>query len=244
MNILWHQKRRAFPCMGDTALGSTYLLMKSCMISSESLKSEALLSLACLWTFPKVSLKSSIHQIDFLTSKLLVQYLDGQACTRSVSRVLETWGSNTHQKDWFWESVCDMRNKRQRRDRRQRKGRCFWRCGNGCWRWKRCSYTSRRTAWKVRYKEGSNATSVGPVSCAIDHGEGHLVVPFGWFEYFVRSRGFRVKMELGRLGLVWAATSTSSRILFTDWNRWFLASLKMGKLPPSPLSPRRVVKVK
>ena len=51
-------------------------------------------------------------------------------------------------------------------------------------------------------------------------------------------------IELGSEGRVCTATSTSSRILWTDWNLLFLASLKLGKLPPSPLSPRRVVKVK
>lgn len=57
--------------IGDFALGSTYLLMKSWRISSESLKSLAWWLLACLWTFPKVSLKSSCHHINFLKSLLI-----------------------------------------------------------------------------------------------------------------------------------------------------------------------------
>jgi len=61
---------------GEESLGSTYLLMKSWIMSSESLKSEELLLLACLWTFAKVSLKSSFHQTDFLTSKFCMKYLD------------------------------------------------------------------------------------------------------------------------------------------------------------------------
>lgn len=54
--------------IGDFAPGSTYLSMKSCKMSSESLKSLAWWLLACLWIFPKVSLKSSCHQINFLKS--------------------------------------------------------------------------------------------------------------------------------------------------------------------------------
>lgn len=56
-------------CMGDLSLGSTYLLMKSCKSNSESLKSLAWWLLACLYTFWRVSFKSSWNQIDFLMSE-------------------------------------------------------------------------------------------------------------------------------------------------------------------------------
>jgi hypothetical protein len=103
---------------------------------------------------------------------------------------------------------------------------------------------SRTTASDSPYQQGSDASCVGPVAGAVDHWEGHLVVPFGCVIQHVRSRGFSVRMVLGKEGLVCTATSTRSRMRCTDWNRFDLASLKSGRLPPSPLSPSRVVNVK
>ena len=51
-------------------------------------------------------------------------------------------------------------------------------------------------------------------------------------------------MVLGIEGLVCFATSSKFMILWTESNLLALASLKRGRLPPSPLSPSRVVNVK
>ena len=128
--MLWvlvhHKKIFSFPFIGEAALGSTYLLMKSWRTSSESLKSLSLLSLACLWTFLKVSLKSSSHQIDFLTSNFQEKYLDDQACINFVWPIIEIWGNSTHQIGWFWGFVYDMMSMHQQRGKQQRRGICFW----------------------------------------------------------------------------------------------------------------------
>ena len=137
-----------------------------------------------------------------------------------------------------------MMSKHQQRCRRQRRGRCFWRFCNGCLLWRRCSCMSRRTELFDFYQQKWNASCVAPIAGSVDDWEWHLVVPFSWIKWVLRSRGLRVSTEWGMLGLVCAATSTSWRILCTDSNLLVLASLKMGRLPPYPLSPRRLVKVK
>ena len=81
MRLMWYQMSLRVGSMGDFALGSTYLSMKSCRISSESLKSDDLLSLACLCTLAMVSLKSSCHQMLFLTSK------NSKRCTGVIKHV-------------------------------------------------------------------------------------------------------------------------------------------------------------
>lgn len=68
----------------------------------------------------------------------------------------------------------------------------------------------------MRYEEGGNSASIGPISASLDHWERHLVVPFGWVEEEVRSRGLRVMMGDGREGLVDPAISRSSRMRSTD----------------------------
>ena len=79
---MWYQMSLRVGSMGDLELGSTYLSMKSCKSSSESLKSDDLLSLACLYTLEQVSLKSSCHQMLFLTSK------NRRLCTWVIKHVL------------------------------------------------------------------------------------------------------------------------------------------------------------
>jgi len=82
--LVHHMKRDSFPFIGEAALGSTYLLTKSWRMSSESLKSDYLLSLACLCTLPKVSFKSSFHQTTRFTSTSHQEYQGGPTYTRSA----------------------------------------------------------------------------------------------------------------------------------------------------------------
>ena len=121
-----HTKMFSFPFIGEAALGSMYLFMKSWSTISESLKSLSLLSFACLWTLPKVSLKSSSHHTDRFTSWFLHKYLGDQAYIHSVWPIIVILGSNTRQKGWFWGFVCDMKSKHLRRCKQQRMGKCFW----------------------------------------------------------------------------------------------------------------------
>lgn len=68
----------------------------------------------------------------------------------------------------------------------------------------------------MRYEEGGDSSSIGPISAAFDNWEGHLIVPFGCVYKEVRSRGFRVMMGEGSEGLVDPAISRSSRMRSTD----------------------------
>ena len=204
------------PFIGDSALGSTYLLMKFWTTSSESLKSELSLLFAWRWTAFRVSFKSAYHHTNLFTSTLLYTYLGDRANTRSASQVPLIWGSNIHRKDWFWVFVCDRRRRRQRRCRWRGRGKLRGMFYNGCW-WRRCcSCTSRRTLLLICYQKGSYAACVGPVSPAVDYWERHLVVPFGWVRYGLPSRGLRVRIELGILGWVETAMFIRSIILYTD----------------------------
>ena len=127
---------------------------------------------------PKVSLKSSLHHIAFLTSLLNQKYWDGQAYISFAWQVLEISNSNTHRIDWFLRLVCDMRSKRQQKCKRPRMGIHFWKCGNECSLRKCCSCKSRRTKFMSKYDEGWNSSGVGPITIAVNDREGHLIVPF------------------------------------------------------------------
>lgn len=72
--------------IGDSALGSMYLLMKFWMISSESLKSELWLLLAWRWTELRVYSKSASHHTYLFKSKSYYKYLDDPKDIRSAWR--------------------------------------------------------------------------------------------------------------------------------------------------------------
>lgn len=131
--------------MGDLADGSTYLLMKSWRMSSESLKSLAWWLLACLEILPKVSLKSSENQMNFLKSALLNTYLRVGTSIRFALPILGFSTSNTRRKGWLSKLVACTHCKLNRTRLRQRVGRSFWMFCISRFGWKCCSCMSKRT---------------------------------------------------------------------------------------------------